>query len=196
VVLAPNTLYRAGRAPVFPLPDLKDADNRAAFIAQVRPLIGGLTADVVATDGDAYLGALSERAAPGPVAITGYCMGGRVGWHIARSHPGRVAALASFHGGNLAVADDPESPHRSVGAFDAELYFAHADQDHSMTAEQIELLERALAETDLTYRSELYDGAAHGWTMSDTAVYDEAATERHFEELFALLDRTIAAPAG
>ena len=39
-------------------------------------------------------------------------------------------------------------------------------------------------------------GAAHGWTMSDTAVYDEAATERHFEELFALLDRTIAAPAG
>jgi len=60
VVLAPNTLYRAGRAPVFPLPDLKDADNRAAFIAQVRPLIGGLTADVVAADGAAYLGALSE----------------------------------------------------------------------------------------------------------------------------------------
>ena len=196
VVLAPNTLYRAGRAPVFPLPDLKDADNRAAFIAQVRPLIGDLTADVVAADGDAYLDALSERAAPGPVAITGYCMGGRVGWHIARSHPGRVAALASFHGGNLAVADDPESPHRSAGAFDAELYFGHADQDHSMTAEQIELLEQALEETDLTYRSELYDGAAHGWTMSDTAVYDEAATERHFEELFALLDRTIAAPAG
>jgi hypothetical protein len=27
--------------------------------------------------------------------------------------------------------------------------------------------------------------------MSDTAAYDEAAAERHFTELFALLDRTI-----
>jgi hypothetical protein len=28
--------------------------------------------------------------------------------------------------------------------------------------------------------------------MSDTAAYNEAAAERHFTELFALLDRTIA----
>jgi hypothetical protein len=27
--------------------------------------------------------------------------------------------------------------------------------------------------------------------MSDTAVYNEAACERHFTELFALLDRTL-----
>ena len=31
----------------------------------------------------------------------------------------------------------------------------------------------------------------HGYTMSDTAAYDEAACERHFTELFALLDRTL-----
>jgi hypothetical protein len=29
--------------------------------------------------------------------------------------------------------------------------------------------------------------------MSDMPVYDEAATERHFGELFALLDRTLDA---
>jgi len=52
-------------------------------------------------------------------------------------------------------------------------------------------LEQALEEAGVRYRSELYEGAAHGYTMSDTAAYDEAAAERHFTELFALLDRTI-----
>ena len=43
----------------------------------------------------------------------------------------------------------------------------------------------------MTYRSEVYEGAAHGYTMADTSMYDEGAAERHFDALFALLDRTI-----
>ena len=43
---------------------------------------------------------------------------------------------ASTAAGSL--TDDPESPHRSAPSFDAELLLRHADQDHSMTAEQIE----------------------------------------------------------
>ena len=38
---------------------------------------------------------------------------------------------------------------------------------------------------------EQYDGAAHGFTMADTAVYDEAATERHWQALLPLLARTL-----
>ena len=33
----------------------------------------------------------------------------------------------------------------------------------------------------------IYAGAAHGYTMADTSMYDEAATERHFRELEDLL---------
>jgi carboxymethylenebutenolidase len=44
----------------------------------------------------------------------------------------------------------------------------------------------------VTFRSELYEGALHGYTMSDTPVYNEQAAERHFRELFGLLDRTVA----
>jgi carboxymethylenebutenolidase len=62
-----------------------------------------------------------------------------------------------------------------------------------MSREQITALEKALEDAGVRYRSELYEGALHGYTMSDTAVYDQAATERHFEALFALLDR---APVG
>jgi len=119
-------------------------------------------------------------------------MGGRVGWRIAAAHPDRVVALGSFHAGGL-VTDAPSSPHLSAGDLKAELYFGHADQDRSMTVEQIEVLERALDDAGARYRSELYEGARHGYTMADTAAYDEAACERHFTELFALLDSTFKA---
>jgi carboxymethylenebutenolidase len=37
----------------------------------------------------------------------------------------------------------------------------------------------------------VYAGASHGYTMADSAPYDEAATERHFAELEALFARTL-----
>ena len=41
------------------------------------------------------------------------------------------------------------------------------------------------------HRAELYEGAVHGFTMSDTAAYDEAATERHWTNLLDLLTRAL-----
>jgi carboxymethylenebutenolidase len=189
VVLAPNVFYRAGPASALEAPDLSDPDRRASFFQSVRPLMDQLTPDALARDGAAYLDCLAEVAS-GPVAITGYCMGARVGWRIAAAHPDRVAALASFHGGGL-VTDAPDSPHRSAGEIQAELYLGHADQDPSMSAEQIATLDRALDEAGVRHRTEVYEGAVHGYTMSDTAAYNEAAAERHFTELFALLERTL-----
>jgi carboxymethylenebutenolidase len=189
VVLAPNVFYRAGRAPVLPLPDFTEPDNRASFMQAVRPLIEQLTPDCAARDGGAYLDYLAG-VAPGSVAITGYCMGARLGWRIAAAHPDRVVALAGFHGGGL-VTDAPDSPHRSATDIKAELYFGHADQDPSMSAEQIAVLEQALDDAAVRYRSELYQGARHGYTMADSAAYDQAACERHFTELFALLGRAL-----
>ena len=187
VVLAPNVLYRAGPAPE--MPDLEDPAQRDPFFARLRPAMAELTPERIESDGAAYLDYLGEIASP-PFAITGYCLGGRVGWRIAAAYPERVAALGAFHAGGL-VSDDQDSPHLSAGSISAELYLGHADNDQSMTPEHIAALEQALEEAGVRYHSELYEGAAHGYTMSDTAAYDEAAAERHFTELFALLDRTI-----
>ncbi len=189
VVLAPNVFYRAGRSPIPELPDLSDPDSRASLWGKLRPLIGQLTPESVASDGEAYLDYLGNLTG-GPAAITGYCMGGRLGWRIATTAGDRVAALAAFHPGGL-VTDQPDSPHRSAAELGAELYLGFADQDQSMTAEQIQTLGQALDEADVRYQAEVYEGAMHGYTMSDTPAYNEAAAERHFRELFALLERTV-----
>jgi carboxymethylenebutenolidase len=189
VVLAPNVFYRHGRAPVLPMPDLEDPEERAPFMEKLRPMMQELTPELIASDSRGYLDFLAG-VAHGPFALTGYCMGARLGWRIATAHPDQVTALAGFHGGGL-VTDDEDSPHRSAGELTAEVYFGHADNDRSMTPENIAALEQALAEADVTYRSEVYEGAAHGYTMADTSMYNEGAAERHFGALFALLDRTL-----
>ena len=89
VVLAPNVFYRAGRAPLWETPDFADAEDRGRFMQALRPVMAELTADRIAADGGAYLERLAELS-DGPVGITGYCMGGRLAWTIAASHPDRV----------------------------------------------------------------------------------------------------------
>ncbi|HWI21305.1 MAG TPA: dienelactone hydrolase family protein [Baekduia sp.] len=190
VVLAPNVFYRAGRAPLVPIDGLDDPARRDSLFEKIRPMMHDLTPERMASDGGAYLDRLQQGGWPA-VAVIGYCMGGRMGWEIATAFPDRVAALGAFHTGGL-VTDDVTSPHRKAERIAAELYFGHADNDHSMTAEHIATLEHALDDAGVRYRSEVYEGAPHGYTMADSAAYHEVATERHFAEVFALLERTIA----
>jgi carboxymethylenebutenolidase len=189
-VLAPNVFYRAGRAPLWETPDLKDSAARGAFFATIGPLMGSLTPERVRADGAAYLDRLSELS-PGPVGITGYCMGGRLGWIIAAHRPERVVALAGFHTGRM-VTDEPDSAHLLAPQVKATVYWGHADQDESMSSEHIRTLDAAMDAAGISYTTELYAGAQHGYTMSDMGAYDEAATERHFRALAHLLAATLA----
>jgi carboxymethylenebutenolidase len=187
IVLAPNVFYRGGRSPILSAEEIED---RESAFAKIRPLMEELTPDKAAADGAAYLDALGDAGAQGRTVITGYCMGGRLGWSIAAAHPDRVAGVAAFHTGGL-VTDGDGSLHAAAGRLqDVELYFGFADQDRNMTPEQIATLERALDDVGVTYTSELYDGALHGYTMDDLPVFDEAARERHFRALQSLLERT------
>jgi carboxymethylenebutenolidase len=188
-VLAPNVFYRAGRSPVIPLPDFSNEGSRGEFFKQVRPLMEELTPERIAADGESYLDELA-KVSDGPVAVTGYCMGVRLGLRIAAAHPDRVAAFAGFHGGSL-VTDDRRSPHRLAPKLRAELYFGHADNDGSNSPEQIAALDAALDDAGVKHTTEVYEGAAHGYTMSDTPAYDEYASGRHFRALFDLLERAL-----
>ncbi|MGH2836120.1 MAG: dienelactone hydrolase family protein [Solirubrobacteraceae bacterium] len=189
VVLAPNIFYRAGRAPIWPDVNLADPDARAEFMKTLRPLMSALTGDATASDGGAYLSKLAELT-EGKVGITGYCMGGRVGWEIAASYPDRVAALGGFHTGGI-VTDADDSPHLRAPEVKATVYWGFADNDGSMTPDNIATLKAAMDSAGVSHTTEVYAGAMHGYTMADQGAYDEAAAERHFDALFALLARTL-----
>ncbi|MFI6241774.1 dienelactone hydrolase family protein [Micromonospora sp. NPDC050795] len=192
LVLTPHLFYRGGRAPLFDLSRLGEADQRGALFAKIAPLAQALTPEAISRDTAAYTDFLAARddVRPGPVAITGYCLGGTNALRAIEAHPDRIAAIASFHGGHL-VTDAPDSPHLGVASIIGEVYFGHADADQSATPEQIATLEKALDAAGVRYRSEVYAGAHHGFTMADTPMYDEQATERHWAALFDLLDRTL-----
>jgi carboxymethylenebutenolidase len=189
VVLAPNVFYRAGRAPLWETPDLHDPVSRGRFFRSLGPLMGALTPAAVAEDGGAYLDRLGELT-DGPVGVTGYCFGGWLGWMIAAAHPDRVAAIGGFHTGRM-VTDDEDSAHLLAPRVRGEVYWGHADQDPSMTAENIAALDQAMDHAGVRHTTELYEGAQHGYAMSDMGAYNEAAAERHFKALFALLQRAI-----
>ena len=192
VVLVPNLLYRAGRAPLIDVSRLGDPDGRAEAFGKLMPLVRQLDTQRITGDTGAYLDLLAARddVAAGPVAAVGYCMGATNALRAIEAFPERIGVLASFHGGRM-VTDAPDSPHRRVGNVTGELYFAHADEDPSMPADHIKTLETALDEAGVTYRSEVYAGARHGFTMADTASYDEGAERRHWTNLLELLGRTL-----
>jgi carboxymethylenebutenolidase len=193
-VLVPNLLHRAGRAPLFDTSGLKNPETRAELVRKIMPLIRALDTPAVTRDTGAYLDFLAaqEGVADGPAAIVGYCMGARNALKAIEAYPDRIRAMAGFHGARY-VTDEPDSPHLVVGRVTGELYLGHADNDPGNTPEQIEALEKALDSAGVRHTSEVYEGATHGFTMADSAVFDAAAEQRHWENLFALLDRTVGA---
>jgi carboxymethylenebutenolidase len=189
VVLVPDLYYRAG--PYEPL------DPKEVFASgDIRAAIGHLLASTdnrrAGEDTAAFLGYLDRRddIAGTKVGTTGYCMGGAISLTAAGTYPDRFGAAASFHGGNLAT-DSELSPHRLAPEMAGRVYVAGADQDDSYPPEMAARLDQALSDAGVDHRCEIYPEARHGWTMADFPVYNEAAAERHWDELVALFADTL-----
>jgi carboxymethylenebutenolidase len=189
VVLAPNIFYRTTKPPAFDFePDFSSERTMNRF----RQLTGPLTPEAMARDGSVLIDFLHAQpfVSRGPMGVVGFCFAGQFALRAAAARPDRIAAAASFHGGNLA-GDNEQSPHLVLPRVKARLYFGHAVRDPSMPVDAIEKLERALQEWGGTYESETYDGALHGWMIPGGRVYHPEQAERGFAKLMALLDGTL-----
>ncbi|MGW0219562.1 dienelactone hydrolase family protein [Streptomyces tendae] len=184
-VLVPNFFYRHGPAPVIELPEHIGEEERPAVFAELMPLIAAHTAERTLRDADAYLTFLTAQpeVGSGPVAVTGYCIGGLLATRTALAHPGKVAALAAFHAPVGADGLD------SLSGLTAEVHFGHAEGD--LTPEALGGINRALDAAGVGHTSEIYPGTVHGFTMSDTDSFDPAALQLHWDRLLSLLDRTL-----
>jgi carboxymethylenebutenolidase len=181
VALVPDIYYRGGDWAAFDVATLfTDPPERA----RMGTLAGALTNDRIIADAGAYADFLLARPEVSGSAIgtTGYCLGGRMSLVAAGGLGRTIAAAASFHGGRLAVADDPSSPHLAAGRIAATVYVAGAQDDGSFTTEQAGLLATALADAGVDYTVEFYP-AHHGFAVPDNPTYSEEASARHWDAL-------------
>ncbi|WP_275286208.1 dienelactone hydrolase family protein [Halomonas elongata] len=189
-VLMPNVYYRDAAGEIVP-------EGKSFRDPEVRPTLveyaGHLTPEAQSRDFAALIDCL-DRAAEftgGKIGVVGYCMTSAFALRMAAEHPDRVAAAAGFHSANLAKADDASSPVGVVDAIEARVYFGHADKDELLPAEQIARMDEALAAAGVHFTTELYNGAAHGFTAKDAPSYDAAADALHHKRLAMLLEETL-----
>jgi carboxymethylenebutenolidase len=187
LVLLPDMFYRYGAYGPFVPKEIFAGDFRAIL----GPLMATTGNNKAAEDTEAFLAYLDTRGdvAGRKLGAVGFCMGGGMAVAAAGTYPDRFAAVASFHGGNLAT-DAPTSPHLFAPKLKAEIYIAAAENDHSYPPEMAARFEAALAQNAVAYSTETYP-AAHGWMKPDFPVYDHAAAERGWTEMLALFARTL-----
>ena len=183
-VLMPNPFYRTSRPPVF-RPEARHGTPER--MKRMDELIASLTPEGLEKDLCVYLDYLISRptTAMGKVGTVGYCIGGGIALRGAAVKPGRVGAVASFHGGGLYKAGDPASPHMVLSRVKARLYFGHASEDNSMTAEDIANFEKELKHWGGEFGSQTYP-ARHGWTVADNPAYNQAEAERAYGKMVKL----------
>ncbi|WP_312160524.1 dienelactone hydrolase family protein [Phenylobacterium sp.] len=185
VVLVPNLYYRVKKAPVVEGGfNFANAEDRA----KLTPLRASVTPEGTDRDAAAYLAFLDAQPQTDrqkKVGTQGYCMGGPLAFRTAGAVPNRVGAVASFHGGGL-VTDAPTSPHLLLPQTHAQYLVLVADNDDKQDPAAKDKLKAALDAAKLKSHVEVYDGAAHGWTVKGSQVYNEPAAERAWAELLAL----------
>jgi carboxymethylenebutenolidase len=182
-VLMPDLYYRLGKIPAMnPAEMLADPKSRE----ELMKLVGSLDRDKRISDTAAFIEFLSgwPDVKGSRFGATGYCMGGNIALTVAGAFPDRFAAIASFHGGNLAT-DKLDSPHLFVKNITGRVYVAGAIEDVGFDEEQKKRLEKALTDAGVDHLIETYP-ARHGFAIPDMPVFDLTAAERHWTALFGL----------
>ena len=184
-VLVVNPFYRVG----------KPTATGATPISEMFPFRKGMSQQTDMTDAKAFVAWLDAQPQVNKnrkIGTQGYCMGGPMTFHTASAVPGRVGAVASFHGGGLVGKEgDPNSPHLLAAATKVSFLIAIAENDDKTRPNDKTILKETFDKAKLANEIEVYP-AAHGWCPPDTAVYNQAQAEKAWTRLLALYKQALA----
>jgi len=185
-VLVVNPFYRVKKAPT------ADQGGKTP-IPQVLPLMQALNETTHMTDAKAFIGWLDTQSSVAKnrkMGTQGYCMGGPQAMRTAAAMPGRVGAVATFHGAAL-VTDMPNSPHLQAAKSKAQFLIAIAENDDMRSPKDKDVMKESFAKANLPAEIEVYP-AMHGWCSLDTAVYNQDQAEKAWSRLLALYGKALA----
>jgi len=187
VALVANPFYRTKKGPIME-PAVQATFNFAKDGAMLQPHLVVLTADATTRDELAwlaYLDGLPQVSKKAKLGVDGYCMGGPRVVQASALRPDRVGAAMASHPGNGLVTDKPDSPHLLAPKIKAKSFFAIAQNDAMQKPEIADQLKAAYSAAGNPCGAEVYK-ANHGWTMPDSAVYNQAEAERAWAQRLAL----------
>jgi carboxymethylenebutenolidase len=155
VALAPDVYHR--QAP----------DNTAAYddLRKAMALMRNLRDDEFVGDMRAALAHLRSTPEVGaaPIAVTGFCMGGRLSFLAACELPSELRACAPFYGGGIGAllerADRIRCP--------LQLFFGQLD--FFISQDEVKQIDARLRALGLEYAIENYAGAVHGFCCEERA---------------------------
>lgn len=183
-VMLPYLFYRGGPFREF---GMSDEDMHAR-----RELMGSVTPTNIIGDAEALLAVAAKdpAARAGKVGAVGFCMSGGLTLALAKAMPDRVAGVASIHGAWM-VRDTPDSPHLGLSAVRAEVYLGWADNDATAPPEQYRHVCDELTNAGVTFTSDFYTDAVHGYAPPGTERYNRRASEQHWERVHSLFRRNL-----
>ena len=183
-VLVVNPFYRTKKAPVA---------TTATPIQQLMPLAQALNETTQTTDAKAFVAWLDKQSAVAKnrkVGTQGYCMGGPFAMRTAAAVPGRVGAVATFHGAGL-VTNMPNSPHLEAAKTKAQFLICIAENDDMRSPTDKTAIKETFEKAHLPAEIEVYP-AMHGWCPPDTQVYNQMAAEKAWSRLLVLYGKALA----
>ena len=183
VVLIPNPFYRSVKGLVATEGfNFANPEHRAKVMGYRQAMEAGADGDAKAYL--AFLDAQPQTNRRTKAGVQGYCMGGPLSFRTAGVLPGRIGAVASFHGGGL-TTKDPTSPHLLIPRTQASYLVAVAKNDDARQPDSKDILKAAFAQAKRPATVEVYP-ADHGWCVKGSQVYDEAQAEKAWAELTKL----------
>jgi carboxymethylenebutenolidase len=188
-VLMPNFYYRVSKVPVFSFEPSFGEEKTVARLVELRP---SQTPDLVARDVGPYVEALKAQSQvkTGKIGTVGYCMTGSFAMRTAAAMPDDVAVAISFHGSRL-YSDDADSPHRVLPMIRAKLYFGFAVDDKTMPDDAVADFKKALDAAGNDWSADTYEGANHGWCMTDHPKYHKEQSEAAWNKMVALFKQIL-----
>jgi carboxymethylenebutenolidase len=200
-VAVPNFYYRKGGITFdYRHPDGKTISLKALDAAEqekILAFLSHLTDDFAVSDTGAVLDYLAadEAVRPGPAGSVGYCLGGRLVVRAAGAFPDAIQASASLHGTRL-VTDAPDSPHLEASRMKGEIYCGYGELDHYTPPDVIAAIRESFAGAKVDYFDTVHTQVDHGYAIPDRDVFDKAAAERDWEQIFAMYHRRLRPYGG
>jgi carboxymethylenebutenolidase len=195
-VSVPNFWYRRGKVRFEYRDDKGRMRSLLALPKEVQDELHTNMAQVTDRMAMADVGAVlkflgGEPVRPGPKGTIGYCLGGRLSLAAAAEFPDQFRASASMHGTRM-VSDKPDSVHRLVDKMRGEIYCGFAEKDDLAPPTTIETMGKLFAGcSQVKYRAIVHPGTVHGYALPDRDIFNKAAANRDWENIFAMFKRQL-----